>query len=184
MSIELDRCHRAFSELENQRRETLARLAEWPQQKVGFRPSPGAWCAIEVLDHIVRAESGTITDVRNGLEHPQPLGSEERPGIALLDRALRSDKKFRVPAGAGTIHPDPQTTLPEVLTRWEHAREELERMVSDLTQEQALGGVFHHPFAGWMTFADVLDHFNAHLDHHLHQLTRLEVSSASHLTAP
>jgi hypothetical protein len=174
MSPELATCHDAFAALENQRRETLARLAGWPPQMAGFRPSPDTWCAIEVLDHIVRAESGTITDVKDGLRHPHPLGSEERPGIALLDRALRSDKKYRVPAGAGTIFPDPQTTMPEVLMRWQQARTELQNMLAELKPDDAHSGVFQHPFAGWMTFAEVLDHFHAHLYHHIFQLVRLE----------
>jgi hypothetical protein len=174
MSPELEACHEAFAALERQRSETLARLAEWAPDRVTFRPSPDNWSAIEVLDHIVRAESGTITDVKNGLRHPHVLGPEERPGIALLDRALRSNKKFRIPAGAGTVFPDPQTTLPEVLGRWENARQALGCILEELTPEGARTGVFNHPFAGWMTFAEVLDHFDAHLYHHIYQLARLE----------
>jgi hypothetical protein len=177
MSPELESCHAAFAAIETQRRETLARLAEWAPQRVAFRPSRDSWCAIEVLDHIVRAESGTITDVKDGLKHPHPLGPEERPGIALLDRALRSDERFRIPAGSGTILPDTNTTMPEVLGRWEQARKELRQMLSELAPEDARGGVFKHPFAGWMTVAEVLNHFHAHLYHHTYQLARLEECS-------
>lgn len=178
MSKDLDTCYRAFAKLETQRAETLASLDEWGSNRVSFRPEPGSWSAIEVLDHIVRAETGTIADVRNGFQNPHPLGAEERPGIAALDRALRSDQRFQVPRVAGTIYPDAQTTLPDVSQRWKHARVELERLLAELTPHVACCGVFCHPFAGWMTFADVLDHFSAHLYHHGFQLARLRVSSA------
>jgi DinB superfamily len=183
MSPELEICQKAFAALESQRSEILARLAEWPTQKLTFRPSPDAWCAVEVLDHIVRAESGTITDIKNGLKQPHPLGGGERPGVALLDRALRSDKRFRVPAGADSIFPDAQATFPDVLSRWERSRQELRHLVEELTPEGARSAVFQHPFAGWMNLAEVLDHFHAHLYHHTLQLARIEECSAARLEA-
>jgi hypothetical protein len=182
MTPELESCHRAFAEIEIQRRQTVAKLDDWAPHQVSFRPEPGAWCAIEVLDHIVRAESGTITDLKAGLQHPHPLGPEQRTNVAALDRALRSDKRYRIPAGSASIRPEPETTLPEVLSRWEQARKELGRVLTELKPEDAVAGVFQHPFAGWMTFAEVLDHFSAHLYHHSFQLARLESASQGSVT--
>lgn len=178
MSRELDTCYRVFAQLESQRTEMLADLNQWPLQRVSFRPASGAWCAIEVLDHIVRVEAGTIDKIQIGLRNPHILGAEDRPGIATLDRALRSEQYFQVPPGAEGIYPDPQTTLPQVAERWEQAREELGQLLKGFAPHDACCGVFHHPSAGWMTFAEVLDHFSAHLCHHGFQLARLRVSSA------
>jgi DinB superfamily len=178
MSMELAECSHAFRELESQRTELLTELATWPPSVLSFRPAPGAWSAVEVLDHIVRAEAGTIANVRAGLRTPHILGGEDRPGIAALDRALRSDQSFRVPPGAAAIYPDTQTTLPEVMSRWEQARAELRALVESLAPADSQCGVFCHPFAGWMTVADVLDHFSAHLYHHGFQLARLKAASA------
>jgi hypothetical protein len=176
--MELAECSHAFRELESQRTGLLAELATWSPSLLSFRPAPGAWSAVEVLDHIVRAETGTIANVRVGLRTPHILGGEDRPGIAALDRALRSDQSFQVPPGALAIYPDTQTTLPEVLGRWEQARAELRSLVEALAPADAHCGVFCHPFAGWMTVADVLDHFSAHLYHHGFQLARLKATSA------
>lgn len=178
MDAEVQRCYEAFTAMETQRTELLGRLAKWTPQRIAYRPTPDSWCAIEVLDHIVRAESGTIADLKSGLQHPHPIGPGERPGIALLDRALRSDKKFPIPAGSEKIFPDASTTFPDVLQRWDKARKELDEMLRRLTPAVACCAVFHHPFAGWMTFAEVLHHFHAHLYHHTHQLARLEEGSA------
>jgi hypothetical protein len=168
-------CSRIFQELETQRKVLLAELTAWPPNRVNFRPAPGAWSAVEVLDHIVRAETGTIADVRKGLQNPHTLGPEERPGIAALNQLLRSDQSFKVPAGAA-IHPDTQTTLSDVTDRWEQTRAEVKSLLDHLTPEDSRCGVFNHPFAGWMTFSDVLDHFSAHLYHHGFQLARLRAS--------
>jgi hypothetical protein len=176
MSIELAECSRIFEGLESERAALLAELREWPEERLKFRPAAGAWSAVEVLDHVVGSEAGTIDDVRAGLRHPHTLGDEERPGIATLDRALRSDRSFKVPAGG--IFPDAQTTLDDVAGRWAAARAELRALVEGMAPEDACGGVFEHPFAGWMTVGDVLNHFGAHLYHHQYQLARLRVGSA------
>ena len=116
--------------------------------------------------------------VRNGLHNPHPLGTEDRPGIAALDRALRSDQSFLVPPGAEEIRPDRHITLRRVAQRWEQTRDGMGRLVKELAPDQAGYGVFRHPFAGWMTFPEVLNHFSAHFYHHGFQLARLRVSSA------
>ncbi len=176
MAEVLDSCFRIYTELETQRADTLADLKTWSPERVCFRSSPGAWSAVDVLDHIVKAETGTVADVRVGLRNPQHLGVESRPGIAALDRALRSEQLFQVPPGAA-IHPDSETTLPEVCCRWEQTRTELKHLLQELAPGDACGGVFCHPFAGWMTVGEVLSHFSAHLFHHGFQLARLRASS-------
>jgi DinB superfamily len=178
MAVELVECARVFEELERERSGLLAELGEWPVGRLSFRPAAGAWSAVEVLDHIVRAEAGTIEDVGEGLRDPHALGDEERPGIAALDKALRSDQSFKVPKDAEVILPDAQTTLAEVAGRWEDARVALRGLLEGLRPGDARCGVFHHPFAGWMTFGEVLNHFSGHLYHHQFQLERLRVSSA------
>ena len=175
MIPELADCFNAFQQLELERTKVLAWLSEWRPECVTFRPLPDAWSAVEVLDHIVRVESGTIDGVRTGLQEPHALSSVDRPNVAALDRALRSDQSFQVPAGAGAIYPDAGTTLPDVASRWERARKELCRLLDGLTPADVHCGVFCHPFAGWMTFHEVLEHFSAHLYHHRFQLNRLRV---------
>ena len=178
-----DDCSRLFQKLETQRTDTLAELGRWSPGCLIFHATPGSWSAIEVLDHVVRAEAGTVDGVRLGLVQPQPLGEEDRPGLAALDRALRSEQTFEVPPGAAAIFPDSQSTLPEVSRRWAETRAELAQLVHPPAAADAGCGVFRHPFAGWMTFAEVLRHFDAHLFHHWFQLERLRASSA-HLRHP
>lgn len=173
----LPECSRLFQDLETQRTKLLAELSEWSRSRLIFRPSPGEWSAVEVLDHIVKAEAGTIAQMQIGLRKPRNIDNEARPNIAALDRALRSDQKFQVPPDAVAIHPDAQTTLADVTKRWAESRANLRSLLESLKPTDADCGVFHHPFAGWMTVTDVLAHFSAHLHHHGFQLARLRVSS-------
>jgi hypothetical protein len=137
---------------------------------------PNAWSAPEVLDHIVRSEAGTTLDVSFGLLSSHRLDSGDRPRVAVLDQLLRSDQTFQVPAGAAAILPSSQITFREVVSRWEDVRTELLSIVQGLSPAAVSGGVFLHPFAGWMTFREVLEHFSSHAYHHGLQLARLHAS--------
>jgi hypothetical protein len=179
MPNEVAECCRMFEEIERERLELVRELGEWPVERQNFRPAEGAWSAVEVVDHVVGSEAATIADVRLGLRNPQVLGEEERPGLAVLERALRSERSFKVPAGG--VHPDRQRSLSEVASLWEEERSELRVVVEGLTPEEAGNGVFRHPFAGWMTVEEVLKHFSDHLYHHQFQLARLRMSWAERM---
>jgi hypothetical protein len=178
MNIKVAECSRAFKELETRRKELLAELTGWSSSCLGFRPTPSAWSAVEVLDHIVRCEAGTIADIQVGLHNPHTFGieDEDRSNIAALDRALRSNRILQVPPEEETIYPDAQATLPDVALRWENARADLRSLLESLAPADLSSGVFHHPFAGWMMVSDVLEHFSAHLHHHSFQLARLQTA--------
>jgi uncharacterized damage-inducible protein DinB len=176
MNSELTDCLRAFESLEADRARVLAQLAEWPTASISFRPAPNAWSAPEVLDHVVRSETGITASMRRNLQTPHILGGEDRLKVATLYEALRSERKFEVPAGAEAAHPDPRTTLPEVASRWERSRMALGSFMERLTAADLSYGLFCHPFAGWMTFGEVLEHFSTHLYHHEFQLARLRAA--------
>ena len=173
MNSDVADCFRAFESLEADRTRVLAQLAEWPAGCINFRPAPGAWSAPEVLDHIVRAETGIAAVMRRGLGNPHAFGEEDRSKVETLYQALRSDQFFQVPAGAATAHPDPLTTLQEVASRWQQSRTALRSFLESLTSADLDHGLFCHPFAGWMTCGEVLEHFSTHLYHHEFQLARL-----------
>ena len=173
MSSELADCFHAFESIEGDRTRVLAQLGEWPEGCIAFRPAPGAWSAPEVLDHIVRSETGITAAMRRGIRNPHPLEGEDRSGLDALYGALRSDRFFQVPKGADSSYPDPRTTLPEVASRWQQSRIDLRSFLETLTAADLGYGLFRHPSAGWMTFRDVLEHFSTHLFHHEFQLARL-----------
>jgi hypothetical protein len=178
VSKKLDKCVEAFNELETQRTEVLAELEQWSLSRLSFRPASDAWSAIEVLDHIVRSETGIQAAVKRGLQNPQVLRLTDRLRVAALERALRSDQTFPVPRGAASTYPDTRVTFPEVTSRWKQSRIELRSLLDGLSTSDTSGGVFRHPFAGWMTIVEVFGNLSAHLYHHRFQLARLQASWA------
>lgn len=167
---------RRFERLEAERAAVLEELASWPPGSVAFRPADGGWTAAEVLDHVARSESGMFAELRAGLQAPHRIVPEDPRRVEALAQSLRSDARFKVPAGG--VHPDASVTLDDVQQSWARARKELCALLESLRDEQVGLGVFKHPFAGWMTMDELLDHCSDHLFHHRLQLARLRDSFA------
>jgi hypothetical protein len=162
-----------FARLEHQKTEMLAGLECWPPDLLTRQPEAEAWCAVQVLDHLVRTETGITARARLGLADPHPVGVRDRMGVALLDRVFRSEHRVKVPAGATTVLPAVCPSLLSVLERWERGRRELQGVLAAPEVATVQDGVFRHPVAGWMTFEQVLQFFSVHMIHHGYQLRRI-----------
>lgn len=168
-----------FAVLEQQRTDLLRTVGAWPAADVAFRPTPGAWSAAAVLDHLVRTERGILAAAARGLDAPHPLGVRDRMGTWFLDRLFRSDRRVRIPASAAAgIGPDPEADLVRVTGEWDAARGDLARFLAPLTPSQGRAGVFRHPVGGWMSVSGVLRFFWVHAHHHGFQLARLRAAAA------
>ena len=172
-----------FEELEQQKVEILALIASWPPSLLDFRPAENEWSAIEVLDHIVRAEAGIIALAQRGLSKPHAIGIRDRLGYAFLGKVFQTDRKVGVPRSAKMILPDRQATLPDVCARWDESRVQLAALLSDAAPEHDRMGIFRHPVSGWMTMPQLVHFFWLHVHHHRFQFERLKAASTKSLAA-
>ena len=89
-----------------------------------------------------------------------------------LITALRTAAPFKVPGGAGPVHPSGELSLDALLHQWTEAAERWQRIVADFPDGLAETALVHHPIAGPMTAAQTLRFLEAHVEHHEHQLAR------------
>ena len=159
--------------LEQQKGMVLATVQGWPAELLAARPADGGWTGLEVLDHLVRTESGICGVVARGLATPQRISLRDRVGFLFVERVFLSRRRVKVPASVEEfILPGEGLELEEIAARWERARIALARVACEA--EGCRGGVFRHPVSGWMNFEQVLRLFSAHLVHHEYQLERIE----------
>lgn len=166
-----------FAAIELQKAELLASIEHWPEHRLAFRPARDAWCAIEVVDHVVKVESEVIIAARRGLRSPHPIGARDRLGFFFLDRVFRSRTKVKVPRSATKVLPDRTCTLDMLRERWRDTRTELSRLLAHLEPAELELGVFRHPVSGWMSVPQILRFFSAHMQHHGYQLDRVRAAS-------
>src|SRR4051794_23823063 len=107
-----------ISELEEQKAKTLAMVEEWPPEWLSYSPEPGEWSAIQVLDHLVRAESGIVAAMRRGLRDPQEIGEKDRAGFAMVERVFLTERRVKAPDATAGAPPGPDVTLEDLRERW------------------------------------------------------------------
>ena len=166
-----------LAQLERQKAELLSTIEGWSEARLAYRPEPGGWSTAEMLDHIVKVESGILTAARSGLQKPHRIGIRDRLGFLFVERVFKSDRRVKVPASAAQVLPNKEPDLPGLLDRWRRTREELTLFVEQLSSNERKAGIFRHPVCGWMDIQRILDFFSVHILHHGFQLARLSAAS-------
>jgi hypothetical protein len=145
-----------------------------------FRPPDGGWTADEVLQHVVKAETGTLHVVSKQAaagEARRGVGTPDGARFAAVEAFMRSDRRTTMPAAAvGFIAPTspPDAGWRERLGAFDDAWDRLaETMPADL-HDVAL---MDHPASGPLTAAGAARFTAGHLDHHRRQLARLRTAA-------
>ena len=168
-----------LADLDTLDRDRAAFLAAYdalsPRQR-SFRPADGGWTADEVLQHVVKSETGTLHIVRKQAaagDARRDVGTPNDAVMAAVEAFLRSDARTTMPAAAAPhIAPD---SPPDA--GW---RDRLEAFGADwraldeaLPESLANVALMAHPRAGPVTASGAARFSAAHLDHHARQLARL-----------
>ncbi len=162
--------------LEEGKAAMMTSLAKWPEELLEVRPKEDSWCALEVLDHVVRVESGITGAVAKGMTEPHPIGVRDRLGFLMVERIFLSRYRVKVPNAVEVVRPGPSLEMDEIVARWELARGSLAQVAEEAARVGVRGGVFRHPVSGWMSFDQVLRFFSVHMVHHEYQLERIRES--------
>ena len=172
-----DHMRASFARLERQKADILARVADWPADRLASRPVAKEWSAAEVIDHLMKVEHGILAAVRRGVHAPHPVRVADRLRSFLIYLLFRTPYKVRVPRSAPEVLPDQHVVLDAAVTRWNATRIDLLALLYEVDAGALRAGVFRHPVSGWMTLPQVLRFFSAHMHHHMFQLDRLAVRS-------
>jgi hypothetical protein len=167
----------AFASLQRRRGAVLAMVAGWPPARLHHRPAPDAWSAAEVLDHLVRVETGLLAAAREGVRAPRRVGLRDRLGLRVVLRVFRAGRRVRVPASAVVVLPDPAVDAAGIPARWADAQAALGAFLAALTPAQHRAGICRHPVAGWLSASGLLEFLDVHAEHHVPQLARLAEAS-------
>lgn len=160
--------------LEERTESFLAELKQWPAEQRTRCSAAGGWCALQVLDHLVKTEEEILVAARAGASSPHALGIRDRLGSQFLMKVFQTDRRVKVPSSAKMVMPGPVCSFEELCDRWRRTRADFKDFVSQLSGDQLRLGIFRHPVAGWMGVAQMIDFFWVHVVHHEFQLRRLQ----------
>jgi hypothetical protein len=164
---------RRFDRLEATRLRALAILEPHAAATLNRAPAPGRWSALQVLHHVIAAETATLGYIRKKMQAGTslpPAGLASRLRALALEVALASPLRLRAPAVTASV---PAEVDPAGLrAQWDEARASWRGLLDGLPAALESRLVFRHPFVGLLGLADTLGFLQAHLDHHLRQVER------------
>lgn len=158
--------------LDDQRLSLLGELEALGVDALKTRPRPDAWSILEILEHVVVAESVILRGLppRSALvAQPRNLGHLVKYGLVTLILRLRIPVK--VPSRR--MLPTGQATLAELRTAWDAHMAWLRVFVAEdeaAAQKQAF---FTHPVAGPVTLVQALRMDLLHVGIHRRQIAKL-----------
>ena len=142
-----------------------------------FKPAPDKWCMLQVAQHIVGSEKGTLRFF-NKYQPKNVKFADKFSGIArslALTIALKLPIKFKAPNIPG-LNPETTNDWEQTKAEWTVIQTELRQYFERFPPEHTNHIVFKHPFAGKFNISQTLDFLTEHATHHLHQLERIKSS--------
>ncbi|GAB2534869.1 DinB family protein [Rufibacter soli] len=163
-----------FNQLEQQRQEFSAWVANAPASQQMQSPGPGQWSAAKVLYHLAEIDRLVVTALQKRMASPKPLrpyrwGTQIR-GF-LLNLFLKLPIKFKAPAVVQEM--PAQVVVANVIQEWKETRNQLQTFLAQYKPENLDKEVFFHPRSGMLTLSQTLRFMVEHTEHHRRQMKRL-----------
>lgn len=165
-----------FDELERQRRALLDRLLAHTPAQLAFRPAPGAWSLVQLMEHLVLVEEGTLMFLEK--KAPRPASSRTlRDQLKWAVFSRLSPMPVRVRTPTDLVVPGSEATVESLVQRWDAARERLVGYLERVDDAALPLIVFKHAIGGPLPILETLDFVGLHIRHHEHQIRRIRAAS-------
>ncbi|MEM9665591.1 MAG: DinB family protein [Bacteroidota bacterium] len=164
MTNQLDRLDRLRASL-------LAEVQAVPPSARTWRPAPGTWSALEIVEHLVLAEEEVLGDLQDPASQPaQTRTARHWVGFALVLGVLASPIRVRIPSPG--MQPTGAWMLGPLETRWDTHHRRLRTFVEHARPHDLRRPIFAHPVAGPLSPRQALWMLEVHLRLHHRQLRR------------
>jgi hypothetical protein len=164
----------AFNKLEKQRVDFLNIYRQQNREKLRFRPDQNSWNMLQVMRHLVTAESLSLAYIRRKLRETESIpkvGIGAKSRAVLLKMALALPIKFKAPKVAEVTedYPDFESTIEE----WNNVRKEFKEILLKADEEIFHKTIYKHPRAGYLTLKQTVNFIEDHIRHHQKQVDRI-----------
>ena len=162
-----------FDNLEVLRQQLIDEIRELSDKQAHYKPAEDRWSVIQVLEHVVQAECGSIAYVvkKNRAKELPTTGFVNHLRYAGLVIALHIPVRFPLPEVLA--QPPNDRSLPEVLDQWNKCRKTLFGLLANIPEKRRNVLVYKHPFAGYLDIQQMLGFMHIHLKRHSGQIRRV-----------
>ncbi len=153
----------------------LRDLKTYSDDKLNEQPNPSEWSVLQIMQHLMKAESGAVSYVKKKLSYEPALVDANVMSSfrsLFLNIALTSPIKIKAPTQISDDALLTNLTFWEVAKQWKIQRNELEMYLESLPADYFTKDLYKHPLSGKMTLSSMLSFFNKHVDRHTRQIRR------------
>lgn len=153
----------------------LRSLKNYSDAKLNERPNEHAWSVLQIMQHLMKAEAGSLAYVQKKLSYEPALenaGVKSSFNSIMLKLALSTPIKVKAPTQISGENLLTDLTFWDVAKQWKLQRKELETYLESLPADLYVKDVYKHPMTGKMTLSSMLSFFNTHVDRHTKQIKR------------
>lgn len=150
-------------------------LKNYSDAKLNEQPKDHAWSVLQIMQHLIKAEGGSIAYVQKKLSFEPSLetaGVKSSFNSVMLNLALSSPFKVKAPAQISGDNLLTNLTFWDVAKQWKQQRNELRTYLEGLPLDLYDKDVYKHPMTGKMTLSNMLSFFNTHVDRHTKQIKK------------
>lgn len=165
----------ALEALYQARIDFLKQLEQVPRELRSKHPAQG-WNMLQVMEHIISSEVGTLEYMKKKTQAPAndiPVaGEESAAGSEQLKRALRSERKWKMPG----VLPDPTgaQSFENMQAYWDGLFEKYRSFLEDLDPDYYNRAIFKHPISGRLNLYQTIEFLIDHIVHHGYQVERIK----------
>ncbi|MFK7983543.1 MAG: DinB family protein [Saprospiraceae bacterium] len=153
----------------------LRDLKTYTDAKLNEQPSDSEWSVLQIMQHLMKAEAGSVSYVQKKLSYEPELANANVLSSfrsVYLNMALTSPFKIKAPAQISGDALSTNLTFWEVAKQWKGQRNELNTYLESLPEDYFIKDLYKHPLSGKMTLSSMLSFFNKHVDRHTRQIKR------------
>jgi uncharacterized damage-inducible protein DinB len=164
-----------FQLLESKTLQLIDLISSIPREKYLQQPDPDSWSVGQAANHLYLSEKLSLAYLRKKLSYPDSVPHyhfKSRLGVLFYKLILRH-VKMKAPDHINMWRGQEILSPVELNDHWSKLRIELKNFIHDHFDRFKTHLVYNHPFSGRMTFAQMIQFFSDHIDHHSRQIKRI-----------
>lgn len=152
-------------------------LNKYSDDDLNWKPESDQWSVLQVMVHLMIAESGSQAYVEkklsSGHTHLSNAGILAGGRKYLMNCILRFPFKIKAPTSVSGENLPERSSFWDVVKQWKKQREDLRIYLASLPDEALAKEIYKHPVAGRMSINGMLSFFEGHFKRHRKQIDRV-----------
>jgi len=164
-----------FDEIENLKSSVLNDFEALSRNQLSFKPTARKWSLLQVIEHLMLAETGSINYVNKKMLAPERLEEYSiKTSLRFWTLKLFLKAPIKIKRRPTHVTPTLQPDFEDVKLRWNIARKALRKFIDNYDDVTLKKLVYKHPFSGRLNALQMMLFFKLHINHHKKQINRIK----------